>query len=443
MMFLQYWSLGVWFVTYTSFVAANTGDQGEAIFSDGFAGYSGTATAMGSLLAPAIFGWLADRRIAPKFLLSILHGVCSVAVILMHEARDEWVFYAGLLLYFQAFGPTVSLTNTVVLRMSSNTDRDFPVLRLFGTTAWMMAGVFVGEIARRWWGESIEATRIPIAISGVSHLGMALYCLTLPRAKSPARVATGADHKRALDVLRNRPFIAFLAISMLAAIGSQAYNFANPFMNQQGYVGAAAVLTLGQLSELVCLASMPWLQRRVGLKALFLFGIGAWAARYTLLVIGSLGEPGSPATAAVIAAILCHGPAYGFMYVAGQLYVDKLVHPHNRGAGQGLHALAMNGLGHLLGAGLVGWAQSRFLTPSGVTPPPYDWVRFWLTPIGLFLVVGVLFLARFARQRPRRKAARHSVDGSSGEANLDGDAPEGPSPDADPQARRSADATQH
>src|SRR5262245_23453110 len=61
MMFLQYWPLGVWGVTVGTLIAANTGQQGERIFSAGFVGYSTAAGAVGSLLSPVLIGFLSDR----------------------------------------------------------------------------------------------------------------------------------------------------------------------------------------------------------------------------------------------------------------------------------------------------------------------------------------------------------------------------------------------
>ncbi|MEO0716858.1 MAG: NAD(P)-binding domain-containing protein, partial [Planctomycetota bacterium] len=46
-MFLQYWPLGLWFVTVRTFIAANTELEGEALFTAGFIGYSATAAAFG------------------------------------------------------------------------------------------------------------------------------------------------------------------------------------------------------------------------------------------------------------------------------------------------------------------------------------------------------------------------------------------------------------
>src|SRR4029078_8823480 len=76
MMFLQYWPLGTWGVTVGTYIAANTGTEGQQIFSSGFVGYSTAASAIGSLLSPVVVGFLSDRYFAAQHLVAVLHAAC-------------------------------------------------------------------------------------------------------------------------------------------------------------------------------------------------------------------------------------------------------------------------------------------------------------------------------------------------------------------------------
>jgi MFS family permease len=175
-------------------------------------------------------------------------------------------------------------------------------------------------------------------------------------------------------------------------MSSTAYNnLGNPFLNHEGYPRPAALMTLGQLSELLCLWATPWLIARFGLRILFVSGIIAWGLRYAMLAAGSYFASAPP----VYAAILIHGPCYVFVYVIGVMYVDRLAGGAHRGAAQGLYALASAGLGHLTGALAVGLAQAAFLTPKGVSPPPYHWTAFWIVPALFSLAAVVIFKAAF------------------------------------------------
>ena len=90
MMFLQYWALGIWYVTVWNFIATNTGDG--KLFSPGFVGYSASASAIGSLVAPTLCGWLADRFISAKYLVAMLHVGAALSLSGMFFSTSQTAF---------------------------------------------------------------------------------------------------------------------------------------------------------------------------------------------------------------------------------------------------------------------------------------------------------------------------------------------------------------
>jgi hypothetical protein len=194
--------------------------------------------------------------------------------------------------------------------------------------------------------------------------------------------------------MRNQSLVVFLVVAMLACIPTMAYNnVANLFLNSMHYRRPAALMTLGQLSDLIVLGLTPWLVKRCSLRTLFVGGIVAWAVRYALLAAASFGQITWPA----YAAILMNGPCFVFIYVVGVMHIDHLVRGAHRGAAQGVFVLATAGLGNLGGALMVGFTQSTFLTPEGISPPPYDWPAFWSIPALLSAASMVVFVFFFKR----------------------------------------------
>jgi nucleoside transporter len=403
MMFLQYWPQGVWAVTVGTYIVANTGAEGTRIFSAGFVGYITAAGAIGSLFSPVIVGFLSDRYVAAQRLLAAMHAGCATAAWGMYRSQSEVEFLLWIVLYYQCFCPAAALTNKIGLRHLANVNVEYPWVRIFGTVGWISAGLFLGFIWPLATGELIEATRIPLFLGGCGSSLMATYCLTLPHTPPERRdgaVLPGV-YRDSGELLRNAPLVMFLAVSMLACVSTAAYNnYANPFLNREGYSRPAALMTLGQLSELLCLWATPWLIARCGLRTLFISGVTAWALRYTLLAAGSYFASAPP----VFAAILIHGLCYVFVYVIGVMYVDRLAGSTHRGAAQGLYALASAGLGHLTGALTVGIAQAAFLTPEGVSPPPYRWTAFWIVPATFSIAAVVLFRVAFKSPRWHMRA---------------------------------------
>jgi nucleoside transporter len=410
MMFLQYFPFGVWGVTIGTYIGANTGQQGSGIFSAGFIGYSTAASAIGSLLSPVVMGFLSDRYFAAQRLVSALNFGCAIAAWGMNVSQSQAQFFLWIMLYFQCFVPAATLTNKISLKHLANSDAEYPLIRVFGTAGWIISGLLVGILWPLVTGESIEATRTPLVIACGGHFVMALFALTLPHTP-PERSENSGEKKTWRErgvLLTNAPLVAFLLVSMLACVPSMAYNnFANPFLNYLAYPAPAALMTLGQISDLICLAAAPWLIARFGLRSLFATGILAWTVRYLLLAAGSYFSLSWP----VIAAIMIHGPCYVFIYVVGVMFVDHLAEHSHRGAAQGLYALATTGIGHLAGAFTVGFAQSIFLTPAGVAPPPYNWTAFWLVPaaIGILTIIALQLALRRPPNPGETTSAKHAA----------------------------------
>jgi len=394
MMFMQYWPLGIWGVTVGTYIAANTGEQGASIFSAGFVGYSTAAGAIGGLLSPVVFGFLSDRFFSAQRLVALMHFGCALSAWGMYESQNQAAFFFCLLMYFQCFVPAVALTNKISLRHLAHVDAEYPLIRIFGTVGWISAGLFLGFVWPVVTGDSIEATPTPLLLGALGSVLMSFYAFTLPH--TPPVPRNENDRRRTFHdsgvLLRNRSLVAFLLVSMLACIPSMAYNnYANLFLNNHAYPRPAALMTVGQLSDVLFLWASPWFIARFGLRTLFVSGVIAWGVRYGLLAAGSYFHVAWP----VYTAILIHGPCYVFIYVIGVMYVDRLAGSAHRGAAQGMYAVATTGLGHLIGAFTVGYTQGVFLTPDGISPPPYNWPAFWIVPAIFSFVTAIVFKIRF------------------------------------------------
>lgn len=395
MMFVQYGALGFWAVTIGTYIGANTGELGAAIFDSGFIGVAATASALGGLISPALLGVVADRWFSTEKLLALLHLLCAFFLVGMYASQHQWLFYFWIVMYFHAYVPTVTLTNGLALRHLKDRDRTFPIVRAIGTAGWVVAGLIVGLVMPAITGESIEATVIPIGMGVVAQVAMAAYCLTLPKTPPLSSVATGWRSAFGGSLWTDPRFGLFIFVSMLAAISSQYYNsYMNVFLNDRHYDSPAALQTVGQVTEVACMVALPWLLLRFGLKRLFIIGTLAWTVRFLMLAYSDV--PGLAWV--VLPALAIHGICYTFVYTTGQMYADQLTDPENRNAAQGVHQVVTGGIGHLLGALMAGWSQSIYLTPTGVDPAPYDWRSFWWVPTLISIAAAGMFMLAFRKQ---------------------------------------------
>lgn len=391
MMFLEFFVWGAWFVTLGTYLAADLGASGSQI------ALAFLTQSLGAILAPFIVGLIADRWFAAQRILGVLHLFSAAMLFLAGRQGEFGAFFVFALLAMISFMPTLALANSISFRRLTSPERQFPAIRVFGTIGWIVAGLLIGWLG---WeaGGALENTFVMAAI-GSALLGV--YAFTLPhtppepdQGRVTVRDVLGLD---ALALLKSRSYLVFFLASVLICIPlAFYYNFTNLYLNEIGVKSAAAVQSLGQLSEALFLLIMPLMLRKLGVKWTLLIGMLAWALRYALFAFGDAGS----LLWLVIIGLVLHGVCYDFFFVAGQIYTDRFAPKHVRSAAQGLISLATYGVGLLIGSLISGPIVDAFLAADGA----HDWRTIWLIPAALAVGVALFFAALF-RERETVEAA--------------------------------------
>jgi len=381
MMFLNFVVWGCWYVTISTYLTSTlkfSGTQTGAVFG---------TTALASIISPFFVGLIADRFFSTERVLCALHLIGAVFLYLVTTVHSFAAVYGLMFAYCLCYFPTLALTTSITLKNCPDA-RQFPLFRVFGTLGWIVIGLIIGQL-------KIEASATPFLLAAGTSVVMAFFCLMLPhtppagRGKAiSARDILGLD---ALVMLKNRSYLIFALASILACIPLTFYfSFTNAYLNDVGVLNAAGKMTLGQVSEVGMMLAMPFVFRRISVKAILMLGLAAWSLRYGLLAYGNAG----PLMWMFYLAIIVHGVCYDFFFVTGQLYTDQEAPPSLRNTAQGFYTFLTYGVGMFAGSLLSGIAVDFFTT--GTAPNLHrNWSGFWLSSsiaaLILFLAIALFF----------------------------------------------------
>ena len=404
MMFLQFFIWGAWYVTIGNYMAA----QGMADLTH----WPYTVNPVAAIIAPFFLGLVADRFFATERVLGALHIIGGLIMLTVPQATGSpLLFILLLLLYNICYMPTLGLANSLAFHNIENQEKQFPLIRVFGTIGWIVAGLFIGFVLGQFSGDELpDRTPLPLYTTAIASLILGAYSFTLPHTPPPAagekvslKSIVGIDAFRQLG---SRAFYIFIACSILICIPLAAYyNFAPIFVANAVYdqnvsnavvdllPNPSSLMTLGQMSEAAFMLLMPLLFARFGVKWMLAIGMAAWILRYLLF---ALGAPDAVFWM-VVTGILLHGICYDFFFVTGQIYVDKKSTPAVRGQAQGFLVLVTYGLGMFIGAQIAGALFNAFLGDETVLTLA-RWQDFWLLPAGFALIVFLLFVFTFREE---------------------------------------------
>jgi nucleoside transporter len=388
MMFLQYFIWGAWYTVIAVYMANHgMGDLTHWPF---------TVNPLAAIIAPFFLGFIADRYFDSEKVYGLLHIIGGILMFAVpFTSINPTLFILMLLAYNLCYMPTISLANSVAFSHIEDQEKDFPIIRVFGTIGWIVAGLIISFVLVYVTADIPEQTAAPLFLAGGASLVLGFFSFSLPNTPPPAKgepvsvkSIVGID---ALKVLGDRAFYVFLAASVLLCIPLAAYyNFTQLFLAAAEFNNIAGVQTIGQMSEVVFMVLMPFFFVRLGVKWMLAMGMLAWVARYALFAIGAP----DPVTWMIIAGIALHGVAYDFFFVTGQIYVDKKSTDKTRGQAQGLIVLATYGVGLLVGAQIAGYIYNLFLDERAGLPLT-EWFGFWLIPAGFAAVILIFFILAF------------------------------------------------
>jgi nucleoside transporter len=382
MMFLQFFVWGAWFVTMGTFLGEGLSASGSQI------SLAYLTQSLGAILAPLIIGLIADQFFSAQKILGVLHIAGAVLLWIAGDASQFSLFFPLILGYMILYMPTLALVNSVSFRQMRDPERQFPGVRVLGTIGWIVAGLIIGWLG---WEQGQGQLPLTFKMAAVASLILGIYSFTLPATPPTGRGGKSSMSQmlglEALGLLKSRSYLVFFLSSIAICIPlAFYYNFTNLFLNEVGVDAAAAVQSLGQVSEVGFLLLLPYLLKRLGVKKTLAVGMAAWAVRYLCFAFGDSGG----LFWLLLVGLILHGICYDFFFVAGQIYTNRFAGDRFRSSAQGLITLATYGVGILIGSLVSGPIVDYFATAD-----THQWRQIWIIPAIIAAVVLVLFLLLF------------------------------------------------
>jgi nucleoside transporter len=353
MMFLQFFIWGAWYVTAPNFL-------GTIGFGANDFGWTYSVGPIAGMITPLFVGMIADRFFPAQVVMGVMHLLGAAFMFLATGYMDgsasattiNWFFFGHML----SFYPTLALTNTIAMKNMTNSEKQFPIVRVFGTAGWIVAGLSLS-----WLAFDANINMFKISASAAAALGIFSFMLPhTPPVKSDNKITAGELlGLNALAMLKNRSYLIFMISSILICIPLAFYYQMTSRIVQLVGLPVGQTMSYGQMSEVLFMLVMPLFFARLGIKKMLFLGMLCWVIRYALFAFGTPQQ----ISWMIIIGIILHGICYDFFFVTGQIYTDRVAPEKLKGQAQGLLVLLTLGLGMFIGAQVASKVEAKYTPP--------------------------------------------------------------------------------
>jgi nucleoside transporter len=427
MMFLEFFIWGAWLPLIFGYLPSLGFDAWQQTLILG-------AFNLAALAAMFFSTQFADRNFAAERFLAFSQVVGGLAMLGLFWVKGEvlqvstdvlfWLFFGLMLVHSLFYVPTISITNSIAFANLKDPQHDFGPVRLWGTIGWIAASwpfVFIlvnwNEVPEfgsvdftEWLGKALgtpktgadlrQATSYTFLAAGGASLLLALFSLFLPHTP-PKPASAGAERFAWLESMKllAKPYVFILFIvTFIDAAVHQCYFFWTGRYLELG-VGIPGnwvmpAMSIGQIAEIVTMAFLGLVLKRLGWRYTMVIGILGHAGRFAVFAY-------FPYPAVAITVNILHGICYAFFFATVYIFVDEFFPKDARSSAQGLFNFLILGIGPFVGT----YVSAQLGEHYKLSEDMFDFQKIFLVPCITALAAAVILLLLF---HPPAKSAEHA-----------------------------------
>jgi PPP family 3-phenylpropionic acid transporter len=350
---LPYWRLSAFYLFFFATLGALLPYWSVYLRSLGFgAGEIGSLMAViaaTKIIAPNVWGWLADRRGERLPIVRLGAGLAFVCFWGVFVARGFWALAAVMALFSFFWNAALPQFEANTFNWLGSQRERYSQIRLWGSVGFIATSATLGPTL-----DGLGAQALPWFIA-------ALYgALWLTSQTTPPAPERGDGGHAGVSIWRvlARPHVAALLVVcfLMQASHGPYYAFFSLFLQDSGYTGwwIGGLWALGVIAEIGVFLVMQRLLPRFGALRLLLASLALTAVRW-LLIAAFIDWPW-----VLIAAQTLHAASFGLYHAVAISLIDRFfVGPH-QGRGQALYSSLSFGAGQAAGSFASGLIYGAF-----------------------------------------------------------------------------------
>ena len=289
------------------------------------------------MIAPNIWGWLADRTGKRLLVVQIAATLSAVCYLGVFATTSFWGMLLVLVLMGFFWSASMPLVEATTLTYLGKHAAHYGRIRSWGSVGFILAVIGLGyafdHIAIAWllWAGL------------VCELGILLFSRQIPHTEVLAHHTDSQPIRNIL--LQPRVLALFGACFLMAVAHGPYYTFFSIYLVEHGYAKSAVgwLWALGVICEIGVFFMMPWLARRYGLVRILIGSLMLAVLRFMLIGWGV------DSLLLLLIAQVLHAATFGAYHAASVGMVHEFFQGRHQSKGQALLGSFTFGAGNMLG----------------------------------------------------------------------------------------------